>query len=92
LDVTGLASIVAQHGSCPTTAAKLIDAYPKSSDPNVQRRCLEFQTIVTKSPYLLEEVFPADASLEDVVVDVDMSFFFGIVSQAISNGTRCYHS
>ena len=90
LILSAIMKMVAQYGSCPTAAAKLIDAYTKSSDPDAQRRCLEFQTILTQAPYLLEEVFPVDASLEDVEVDVDMSFFDGIVSDAISNGARPY--
>ena len=52
--------------------------------------CLEFQSILTQAPHLLGEVFPIDASLEDVDVDVNMSFLDGIVGEAISNGARPY--
>lgn len=90
LILSAIMKMVAQYGSCPTAAAKLIDAYTKSSDPDAQRRCLEFQTIMIQAPYLLAEVFPVDASLEDVEVDLDMSFFDGLISEAISNGARPY--
>lgn len=90
LILSAIMKMVAQFGSCPAAAAKLIDTYTKSSDPDAQRRCLEFQTILLQAPYLLEEVFPVDASLEDVEVDENLSVFDGLVSEAISNGARTY--
>ena len=90
LILSAIMKMVAQYGSCPTAAAKLIDAYTKSSDPDAQRRCLEFQTILIQAPYLLAEVFPVDASLEDVEVDLDISFFGGLISEALSNGAKPY--
>jgi len=90
LVLSAIMKMVAQFGSCPTAAAKVIDDYTKSSDPDAQKRCLEFQTILTQSPQLLGEVFPVDASLEDVEVDTNMSFLDGLVSEAISNGARPY--
>ena len=90
LVLSAIMKMVAQYGSCPAVAAGVIDNYTKSSDPDAQKRCLEFQTILTQSPQLLVEVFPVDASLEDVEVDMNMSFLDGIVSEAISNGARIY--
>lgn len=91
LVLSAIMKMVAQHGSCPSAAAKVIDDYTKSSDPDAQKRCLEFQSILTYSPHLLVEVFPVDASLEDVEVDINLSFLDGFVSEAISNGARLYH-
>lgn len=90
LVLSAIMKMVAQYGSCPAIAAKVIDDYTKSSDPDAQKRCLEFQTILTHSPQLLVEVFPVDASLEDVEVDINLSFLDGLVSEAISNGARPY--
>lgn len=90
LVLSAIMKMVAQFGSCPAAAAKVIDDYTKSSDPDTQKRCLEFQTILTQSPHLLGEVFPVDASLEDVDVDMNLSFLDGVVSEAISNGARPY--
>ena len=90
LILSAIMKMVAQYGSCPAAAAKVIDDYTKSSDPDAQKRCLEFQTILTQSPQLLVEVFPVDASLEDVEVDINLSFLDGLVSEAISNGARPY--
>ncbi|KAL7543085.1 hypothetical protein ACHAXR_013039 [Thalassiosira sp. AJA248-18] len=90
LVLSAIMKMTAQLGSCPTPAAKVIDDYTKSSDPDAQRRCLEFQTILTQAPHLLGEVFPVDASLEDVDVDMNLSFLDGVVGEAISNGSRPY--
>lgn len=90
LVLSAVMKMVAQYGSCPPAAAKIIDDYTKSKDPDTQRRCLEFQTILTTAPYLLGEVFPVDASLEDVEVDVSLSFLDGVVAEAVSNGARPY--
>ncbi|KAL9184430.1 hypothetical protein ACHAXT_002516 [Thalassiosira profunda] len=90
LVLSAIMKMVAQYGSCPAAAAKVVDDYTKSSDPDAQKRCLEFQTILTNAPHLLGEVFPVDASLEDVEVDVNLSFLDGVVGEAISNGARPY--
>mmetsp|Transcript_11996 Transcript_11996/g.25547 ORF Transcript_11996/g.25547 Transcript_11996/m.25547 type:complete len:1075 (-) Transcript_11996:125-3349(-) len=90
LILSAIMKMVAQYGSCPAAAAAIVDNYTKSSDPDAQKRCLEFQTILTQAPHLLGEVFPVDASLEDVEVDMNMSFMDGIVGEAISNGARPY--
>lgn len=90
LILSAIMKMVAQYGSCPTAAAKCIDDYTKSSDPDAQKRCLEFQTILTQAPQLLGDVFPVDASLEDVDVDINMSFLDGVVGEAISNGSQPY--
>jgi len=90
LVLSAIMKMVAQYGSCPAMAAKVIDNYTKSSDPDAQKRCLEFQTILTTAPHMLGEIFPVDASLEDVDVDVNLGFLDGLVAEAISNGGRPY--
>ena len=90
LILSAIMKMVAQYGNCPIAASKLIYAYTSSLDPDAQRRCLEFQAILAQAHYLLEEVFPLDASLEDLEVDEHLRFFDGLVSEAISNGARPY--
>ena len=90
LVLSALMKMVAQFGSCPASAATIIDAYTKSSDPDAQKRCLEFQTILTTAPHLLREVFPVDASLEDMDVGMNLNFMDAFVGDAISNGARPY--
>jgi AP-4 complex subunit epsilon-1 len=88
--LSAIMKMVSQYGSCPALAAKVVDAYTKSSDPDTQKRCLEFQTMLTTAPHMLGEVFPVDASLEDVDVDENLSFLDGLVAEAVSNGARTY--
>lgn len=90
LILSAIMKMVSQYGSCPAAAAKVIDDYTKSSDPDAQKRCLEFQTLLTTAPHMLGEVFPVDASLEDVDVDENLSFLDGLVAEAVSNGARPY--
>ena len=90
LILSAIMKMVSQYGSCPAAAAKVIDDYTKSSDPDTQKRCLEFQTMLTTAPHMLGEVFPVDASLEDVDVDENLSFLNGLVAEAVSNGARPY--
>jgi AP-4 complex subunit epsilon-1 len=82
--------LVAQMGTCPSQAATLIDRYTKSTDCDLQIRCLEFQNILTTCPQLLPEILPVDASAEDVDVDSSLSFLNGYVQQSLNNGARPY--
>lgn len=89
--VTAVMKLVAQAGTCPPLAAKIIDDFAKSKDEDLQQRCLEFQKLITTAPHMLGEVLPVDASCEDVQVDPNLSFMDAFVSQAIANGARPYH-
>jgi AP-4 complex subunit epsilon-1 len=82
--------LVAQLGTCPSQAANLIDRYTKSTDCDLQIRCLEFQNILTTCPQLLPEILPVDASAEDVDVDANLSFLNGYVQQSLNNGAQPY--
>lgn len=88
--VTAILKLVAQVGTCPGHAANVIDHYTRSCDADLQQRCLEFQSLLTSCPSLLPEIFPVDASAEDLQVDMDLSFLDGYVQSALSNGARAY--
>eukprot|EP00547_Thalassionema_nitzschioides_P003301 CAMPEP_0194223520 /NCGR_PEP_ID=MMETSP0156-20130528/35324_1 /TAXON_ID=33649 /ORGANISM="Thalassionema nitzschioides, Strain L26-B" /LENGTH=1069 /DNA_ID=CAMNT_0038954705 /DNA_START=45 /DNA_END=3254 /DNA_ORIENTATION=+ len=88
--VSAVMKLVAQAGNCPPYAAALIDDFTKSQDVELQQRCLEFQSLLTSAPQLLAQVFPVDASAEDVQVDPNLSFLDGFVSQAVNNGAKAY--
>jgi AP-4 complex subunit epsilon-1 len=88
--VSAIMKLVAQAGTCPPAAAAVIDDYAKSQDMDLQQRCLEFQAILTRCPNLLPEIFPVDASAEDVDVDPNLSFLDGYVSSCLHNGARPY--
>jgi len=88
--VTAIMKLVAQAGTCPPHAAKVIDDFTKSQDLDLQQRCLEFQTMLTSVPHILGDVLPIDASCEDIQVDINLSFLDTFVRSAISNGARLY--
>ena len=88
--VQSVLKLVAQMGTCPSQAANLIDRYTKSTDCDLQIRCLEFQNILTTCPQILPEILPVDASAEDMDVDADLSFLNGYVQLALDNGARPY--
>jgi AP-4 complex subunit epsilon-1 len=88
--VTAVMKLVAQAGTCPPQAAKIIDDFAKSKDEDLQQRCIEFQNLITTAPHLLGEVLPVDASCEDVQVDPNLSFMDAYVRQAVANGAKQY--
>jgi AP-4 complex subunit epsilon-1 len=88
--ISAIMKLIAQAGTCPPSAALVIDDYTKSCDIDLQQRCLEFQAILTNCPNILNEIFPVDASAEDVDVDVNLSFLDGYVSYALQNGAQPY--
>ena len=88
--VTAIMKLVAQAGTCPPYAAKVIDDFSKSQDLDLQQRCLEFQTMLTTVPHILGDVLPIDASCEDIQVDINLSFLDNFVRNSISNGAKLY--
>ncbi len=88
--ITSIMKLVAQAGTCPPQAAKVIDDFSKSKDVDLQQRCLEFQNMLTSAANILPEVLPVDASCEDVDVDVNLMFLDRFVGNAIANGAQEY--
>ena len=88
--ITAIMKLVAQAGTCPPLAAKVIDDFTKSKDMDIQQRCLEFQNLITTAPHLLGEVLPVDASCEDVQADPNLSFMNMFVQQALADGAKPY--
>ena len=88
--ITSIMKLVAQAGTCPPQAAKVIDDFSKSKDVDLQQRCLEFQNMLTSAANILPEVLPVDASCEDVDVDINLMFLDRFVGNAIANGAQEY--
>ncbi|GMI06337.1 hypothetical protein TrLO_g12007 [Triparma laevis f. longispina] len=88
--VTAVFKLVSQLGTCPPCAAHLVDDYTKSRDPILQQSCIEFQSLITENVQLLTEVFPVDASCEDVGADENLSIVQGFVDQALAKGMNPY--
>lgn len=88
--VSAVMKLVAQAGTCPPNAAKIIDDFSKSKNEDLQQRCIEFQNLITTAPHMLGEVLPVDASCEDIQVDPNLSFMDAFVRQAAANGAKEY--
>lgn len=88
--VSAVMKLVAQAGTCPPQAAKIIDDFTKSKDVDLQQRCLEFQNIITTAPHILAEILPVDASCEDLQVDPNLSFMNSYVQRALDEGAKPY--
>jgi AP-4 complex subunit epsilon-1 len=88
--VSAVMKLVAQAGTCPPQAAKIIDDFTKSKDVDLQQRCLEFQNIITTAPQILAEILPVDASCEDLQVDPNLSFMNSYVQRALNEGAKPY--
>lgn len=88
--VTAIMKLVAQAGTCPPPAAAIVDDFTRSSDADLQQRCLEFQHLLTTAPHILGDVLPVDASCEDLDVDENLSFLDGFVREAVANGAMPY--
>lgn len=67
--VSAIMKLVAQNGSCPPRAAKLIDQYSNSSSLDVYQRCVEFKALLRASAAMVDAL-PVDASCEDLDVSV----------------------
>jgi len=87
---TAIMKLVAQLGTCPPTAAQVIDDFTKSRDFDLQQRTLEFQNLLTSASHVMGEVLPVDASCEDVEADEDLNFLSGYVQEALNNGAKPY--
>ena len=82
--------LVSHLGTCPGPAARLVDDYTRSRDVFLQQPCLEFQALLTTAPEHLGDVFPIDASCEDVGADPDLAIMDDYVAEAVKNGAARY--
>mmetsp|Transcript_30189 Transcript_30189/g.59781 ORF Transcript_30189/g.59781 Transcript_30189/m.59781 type:complete len:1115 (-) Transcript_30189:17-3361(-) len=88
--VAAVMKLVAQAGTCPPIATRVVDDFTRSGDVDLQQRCLEFQGMLGGAPHLLAEVLPIDASCEDLEADASLSFLDSYVQTAIAKGARTY--
>jgi len=88
--ISAIMKLVAQLGTCPSSAASVIDEFSKSSDTDLQQRCLEFQNLLTNASSILGTVLPVDASCEDVDAVESLSELDWFVAEARANGALPY--
>jgi AP-4 complex subunit epsilon-1 len=88
--ISAIMKLVAQLGTCPSSAASVIDEFSKSSDTDLQQRCLEFQNLLTNASSILGTLLPVDASCEDVDAVESLSELDWFVAEARANGALPY--
>ncbi|CCI10452.1 unnamed protein product [Albugo candida] len=87
--LTAITKITAQMGHTIEIADDLMNKYKTSRSTDIQQRCSEYLAL-TKAPALMSQLFPEDASCEDIQVDSDLSFLTPFVEKAVAQGAPLY--
>lgn len=87
--LSAVTKITAQMGHTIEIADAMMHKYKTSRSTDLQQRCFEYLA-VTKNLGLMTEVFPEDASCEDIEVDPNLSFLSAFVDKAAAQGAPRY--
>ncbi|RAW25279.1 AP-4 complex subunit epsilon [Phytophthora cactorum] len=87
--LSAVTKITAQMGHTIDVADAMMDKYKSSRSTDLQQRCFEYLAL-TKNFSLMNEVFPEDASCEDIEVDPNLSFLTSFVEKAAAQGAPLY--
>ncbi|CEG48651.1 ap-4 complex subunit [Plasmopara halstedii] len=87
--LSAVTKITAQMGHTIDVADAMMNKYKNSRSTDLQQRCFEYLAL-TKNFALMNEVFPEDASCEDIDVDVNLSFLTNFVEKAAAQGAPLY--
>ncbi|KAF1335686.1 Ap-4 complex subunit epsilon, partial [Globisporangium splendens] len=87
--LTAVTKITAQMGHTIEIADAMMHKYKTSRSTDLQQRCFEYLA-VTKNLGLMADVFPEDASCEDIEVDPNLSFLSAFVDKAVAQGAPRY--
>ncbi|CAH0489333.1 unnamed protein product [Peronospora farinosa] len=87
--LSAVTKITAQMGHTLDVADAMMNKYKTSRSTDLQQRCFEYLAL-TKNFSLMNEVFPEDASCEDIEVDPNLSFLKSFVEKAVAQGAPPY--
>uniref|UniRef100_A0AAV1VMD6 AP-4 complex subunit epsilon-1 C-terminal domain-containing protein n=1 Tax=Peronospora matthiolae TaxID=2874970 RepID=A0AAV1VMD6_9STRA len=87
--LSAVTKITAQMGHTIDVADAMMNKYKNSRSTDLQQRCFEYLAF-TKNFSLMNEVFPEDASCEDIEVDSNLSFLTSFVEKAVAQGAPLY--
>lgn len=87
--LSAVTKITAQMGRTIEIADAMMHKYKTSRSTDLQQRCFEYLA-VTKTMSLMTEVFPEDASCEDIEVDPNLTFLTAFVERAAAQGAPLY--
>ncbi len=87
--ITALVKLTSQMGVLLDNVKRVMMKHCKSRNSNLQQRCNEFLSLSGDFD-TLREMYPLDASMEDLEVDEDLSFMNSFVVNALDNGAIAY--
>ncbi|TYZ58112.1 hypothetical protein PybrP1_011666 [[Pythium] brassicae (nom. inval.)] len=87
--LTAVTKITAQMGRTLPAADALMHKYKTSRSTDLQQRCFEYLA-VTANIALMAELYPEDASCEDIDVDPNLAFLSAFVDKAAAQGAPRY--
>nr|CCA22889.1 Coatomer protein complex putative [Albugo laibachii Nc14] len=87
--LSAITKITAQMGHTIEIADDVMNKYKTSRSTDIQQRCFEYLAL-TKAPALMAQLFPEDASCEDIQVDSNLSFLTPFVEKAVAQGAPLY--
>lgn len=87
--LSAVTKITAQMGHTIDVANAMMNKYKSSRSTDLQQRCFEYLALIQNFS-LMNEVFPEDASCEDIDVDVNLSFLTSFVEKAAAQGAPRY--
>ncbi|CAI5745283.1 unnamed protein product [Peronospora destructor] len=87
--LSAVTKITAQMGHTIDVADAMMNKYKTSRSTDLQQRCFEYLAL-TKNFSLMNELFPEDASCEDIEVDPNLSFLTSFVEKAVARGAPLY--
>ncbi|GLD91737.1 hypothetical protein PINS_up000270 [Pythium insidiosum] len=87
--LSAVTKITAQMGHTSEIANAVMNKYKTSRSTDLQQRCFEY-IAMTKNMVLMSEVFPEDASCEDIEVDPNLGFLTAFVERAAAQGAPLY--
>ncbi|RLN38407.1 hypothetical protein BBJ28_00014542, partial [Nothophytophthora sp. Chile5] len=87
--LSAVTKITAQMGHTIEVGDAMMHKYKTSRSTDLQQRCFEYLAL-SKNFGLMTEVFPEDASCEDIEVDPNLSFLTSFVEKAVAQGAPLY--
>eukprot|EP00045_Choanoeca_perplexa_P016505 m.223991 g.223991 ORF g.223991 m.223991 type:complete len:1020 (+) comp17278_c1_seq1:63-3122(+) len=87
--MNGIVKLIAQTGLCPAPIKAQLQSLTSHASPDMQQRAVEALALIQHGT-VMQQVFPTDASCEDLEVNPDLPFLDSLVAQALSQGHSPY--
>eukprot|EP00730_Choanoeca_flexa_P017685 TRINITY_DN8548_c0_g3_i3.p1 TRINITY_DN8548_c0_g3~~TRINITY_DN8548_c0_g3_i3.p1 ORF type:complete len:1290 (+),score=355.63 TRINITY_DN8548_c0_g3_i3:32-3871(+) len=87
--LSAIVKLIAQTGLCPAPIKAQLQSLTSHASVNLQQRAVEALALL-RNGTVMQQVFPTDASCEDLEVNPDLPFLDGVVAQALAQGHSPY--